>query len=373
MKIRHYCDYPYDWNGLNFTACNEDSRSELRALLIRPKDVMVCITGSGAHPLDLLTASPKTIISIDPNPVQNYLLELKLAAIRELEYSEYVAFLGIQGQCYRQQVYGKLRSHLTKEAVVYWDKHIATIQRGIIYEGRWERYFRWNSILMRILLGRKLRTWFSIDNLPDQVNFFEKCWYMWAWSWYVRLVLHKAFSKIMCPGPCFYSQDPSVNNVGLYITEGIARSMRRTLMCANHFTHLLTFGRYINPYALPIHLKPDQYNIQKQGLGRIKIITSSLHKALSHFPAQSVDKFSLSDISTYMNEGEYVRILSEVIRVARPNTRICLRHFLVRRDIPKHLSDKFYTEPELEKMLEGEDMCFGHSFTIAKVKEDVLV
>lgn len=78
---------------INYSACNEDSRSEIEALNINENDVILCITASGARSLDLLVKNPKKIVSIDFNKTQNFLLSLKIAAYQGLNYDEFLSFL----------------------------------------------------------------------------------------------------------------------------------------------------------------------------------------------------------------------------------------------------------------------------------------
>src|SRR4051794_10856679 len=73
------------WHGtIAQTTCPEDARSELDALSIGASDRVLSVTGSGCRSLCLLIAGPKSLVSVDPDPLRNYLLELKAAAIAEL-------------------------------------------------------------------------------------------------------------------------------------------------------------------------------------------------------------------------------------------------------------------------------------------------
>ncbi|MCP4129922.1 MAG: DUF3419 family protein, partial [bacterium] len=80
---------------LNYSSCNEDAYTELKALDIQPGDGVACITGSGDRPLHILLGNPAHVCAFDANRVQNFLLELKIAAIKELDYEDYIAFLGL--------------------------------------------------------------------------------------------------------------------------------------------------------------------------------------------------------------------------------------------------------------------------------------
>ena len=63
---------------INYSSSNEDSYSEWKALSIGPDDSILCITGSGSRPLDLLIKGPREIVSLDFNPCQNFLLKFKI-------------------------------------------------------------------------------------------------------------------------------------------------------------------------------------------------------------------------------------------------------------------------------------------------------
>ena len=87
---------------VNYSSSNEDSRSEIRALQLISQDSVLCITGSGARTLDLLIANPAKVVSLDFNPCQNFLLELKIAAMHELDYEEFLEFLGVNNSLKRK-------------------------------------------------------------------------------------------------------------------------------------------------------------------------------------------------------------------------------------------------------------------------------
>ena len=63
------------------------------------------------------------------NPIQNSLLELKVAGIRALEQPEFFALFGHGGSPEAPRLYQeKLRSQLRPYARAYWDRHIEFFQ-----------------------------------------------------------------------------------------------------------------------------------------------------------------------------------------------------------------------------------------------------
>ena len=68
-------------NSLEYSCCNEDSRSELTAL--RPKGRRVLsIAASGGRAFSLLFGEPKEVVAVDANRQQLNLCLLKYQAIK---------------------------------------------------------------------------------------------------------------------------------------------------------------------------------------------------------------------------------------------------------------------------------------------------
>ena len=121
-----------------YSADNEDARSELTALEIGSDDTVVTIAAGGGRALSLLTASPKRLIAIDRQPDQIYNLELKAAAIENLSYEAFSAFMGLTDDVDRLDHYHTLRASLSPSARRYWDNRRRLIESGVFYAGRTE-------------------------------------------------------------------------------------------------------------------------------------------------------------------------------------------------------------------------------------------
>src|SRR5208337_395848 len=61
---------------INYSSCNEDTSSEIRALNLNSKNRVLCIAAGGGRVLNLLADNPGEIWAVDVNPCQCYLLEL---------------------------------------------------------------------------------------------------------------------------------------------------------------------------------------------------------------------------------------------------------------------------------------------------------
>src|SRR5690606_21683262 len=110
---------------------------------------------SGDRPLHLLMTRCVEITSLDMNPVQNYLLNLKLAAISQLDYEKYIAFLGCKETPHRKAIFSEIKPYLSKEAAAYWCNHEKMIQKGIIYQGRVERLTHFAAAFFNLFMNKK--------------------------------------------------------------------------------------------------------------------------------------------------------------------------------------------------------------------------
>ena len=55
------------------------------------------------------------------NPTQSHLLELKITAIKNLEFDDFLSFIGLRSSESRINVYEELRLKLSDEAREFWD------------------------------------------------------------------------------------------------------------------------------------------------------------------------------------------------------------------------------------------------------------
>ncbi len=112
-------------NNLVYNTCWEDPRLDREALQFGPDDNVLVITSAGCNALDYALAGPAHVNAVDMNPRQNALLDLKMSAIRSLEFEDFFRMFGegrLPGikEIYKQ----KLREPLPAWSKDFWDKKI---------------------------------------------------------------------------------------------------------------------------------------------------------------------------------------------------------------------------------------------------------
>src|SRR5208282_1681113 len=83
----------------------EDPESDKLALRIEPGETVVAISSGGCNTFGLLLENPGRIFTVDINPCQSHLLELKRAAVHRLDHDDLLAFLGLKQARNRREVF----------------------------------------------------------------------------------------------------------------------------------------------------------------------------------------------------------------------------------------------------------------------------
>jgi S-adenosylmethionine-diacylglycerol 3-amino-3-carboxypropyl transferase len=329
---------------------------------------MLCVTGSGARPLDLLIQKPASVVSIDINPCQNYLLELKMRAIEMLDYQEFLQFIGIYPSTKRARIYLSIRKFLSLEARTFWNSHLKILKKGLIYQGGWEKYFSLLAQIVRLARPRILEKLFESRTVEGQANIWKKAWDDREWRFFIRFVSSRFNWKYFFRDPGFYRFVPNNFSIPDYISERFAFAFENILFKESPYAHLLFWGQYDPEGALPLHLQEEHYSTIKANLIRIRIITQDLGDYLDTCQ-ERFNRYSLSDFSSYTDREDYKKIWDGVIRTAEENALICERQYLVKRDIPENASTYVQRNHDLEDELQRIDNSIFFTFVIAKVIE----
>lgn len=140
-----------------YSHVNEDNRAERDLLLQGQYDQVICVTGSGERALALMDAgSVRAFHAIDINPEANYLLELKLAALRQLGEKDYLGFCGLLGRRSQQHgtAVGEILGGLSPSCRHYWASRKKLLLAGVAHCGHFERFLKRFRPILRAALGK---------------------------------------------------------------------------------------------------------------------------------------------------------------------------------------------------------------------------
>lgn len=361
------------FSRLSYSFGNEDWRSEQEALKIKSGDRILSITASGDRPLHLLLNDCSEVVSVDANPIQNHLLSLKCVAMEHLDYDDYLGFLGATPYPNRLMTFQKLVPHMEERTSQFWMKKKEMIAKGILYQGLVEKKCRTIAApLIKFLRGKKVHRLFEFSDINEQRAFIQKSWDKLYWRKVFDLALNSVVSRLILRcivnDPGLYDHLNGSVSIGTYFYKRMHESLMENLAKESLLFSLIFKGR-VEREAFPPYLTEEGVSIIKNRTRRINAKDIDIVTYLESTPDNSFDCFSLSDVASYLNQKDFIQMMNEVQRVAKPNARFSIRQFLSNHQVPEELQSFFKRDKDLEARLEKTDRCFVYRYmagTIAK-------
>jgi S-adenosylmethionine-diacylglycerol 3-amino-3-carboxypropyl transferase len=349
------------YSRLSYSFGNEDPNTEHRALRIQPKDRILCVTASGDRPLNLMTVPFKELITVDANPLQNALFDLKRVALSKLSFSDYMAFLGVKHSKDRKKIFKKLSKDLDPIITPCLGSLSKKIENGVLYAGSVEKLLKLASSFINTFRGKKIETLFAMNNLEQQRQFLSNHLQSRIWQIAFNVVLHPFVTRTFFRDPGLYEYvDPNIH-VGQHLYTRLFNYLNRNLAKESVLLSLVLKGK-VDPSHFPPYLTEKGVAKIKKQVGKSRFYTDNLIQFFDKTERDSFDCFSMSDIASYMNKENFHRLLEGIYKCARPNARFCIRQFLSNHQIPAHLAPYFKRDLSLEHQLKEEDRCFVYSF-----------
>lgn len=359
------------FSKINYSAANEDPISEIKALKISGDDEVLAISGSGARSLDLLTQKPKRIVSIDFNPTQNHLLALKIEAYKHLDYESFCYFVGLSDKApdlsKRVDIYWDLRNNLSKTSSDFWDSNLEDIRNGVLYCGQWERFIRYMSSFSKPL-QKTIDRMFTASTIEEQVEIWQQHWNTKFWRFCLQCCSRRFLWKHVFKEPGIDCV-PYSFNICKYMYDCFEKVVRQQLMRDNPFLQLIFFGRYHPDFVKPLHLQKEHFNLIKNYVERVEVVTGSLVDFLHDEGNRSrFNGFSLSDFSSYAPDAAYQAIWEGVVKSGAEGAKVCERQFLVKRRPEDALGSVINRDLAMQDHLAKIDHSFIYTFICGSLK-----
>lgn len=326
---------------LMFTQSWEDPACDIEWLDLEPGNTLFTITSGGDNVLDFLLEDPGRVVSVDINPLQTHLAELKLAAFRTLSHEELLNLVGVRVDLDAVELYGRLRGVLGQQARRYWDANTDMLASGLLKRGGFERYFAILRRVLRVLVGRrKLERLFTLEP-HEQPTFFQREWNTLRWRTFLRVGCSKWFLGNRLD-PSWFAHDDGPASYGDHF-GGLARHAISEIPAhTNYFLAQIFLGRYVSEDVMPRYLLEEHFDTIRARLDRIEWVTADVYEALTRLPDDSVDAFALSNVFEYSPPDLFEAAKEELTRVARPGAPITLRNLLAPRRLgedPRFVDD----------------------------------
>lgn len=343
---------------LFFAQVREDPCIELEALDVQPGDTVVVVSSGGCTALSLLAAGAGRVVAVDLNATQNHLVELKAAALAQLDPNEVVAFLGGSEatSSWRLATYDELRNHISPFAAAYWDERRSNIAGGVLSAGVSERFIGVIVAVIRLAIHRpsRIRRLLACRSSSEQKQLYEREWNNRRWRLLFRLLLNRAVFR-RTYDPAFFR---NVDNPSF--PEHFHGLMEHVLVdvpiADNYFVHHMLTGSYPHdePNGLPPYLQQRGAAAAGGAVDRLTLVDGSYLEYLRTCPGRSINAFTLSNICEWLDAGQLDELFAEIVRTAAPGARLLFRNFVGWTEVPPR-----WQEVVVEDRARGEKLIAG--------------
>jgi S-adenosylmethionine-diacylglycerol 3-amino-3-carboxypropyl transferase len=354
-------------NTVNYSQCWEDTHLLKKALRISNDDVVLSITSGGDNTLSLLLENPKRIFSIDINPAQNHIAELKLKSPKALRHEEYLELLGVKDSLKRLNHYTQVSELLSDDARLWFKANMNLVEQGIIHVGKFEKYLNASRKYLLPLVHSKqaISQFVNQKSLQDQISFYEKVWNTWRWRFFFSIATNSSLLQMLARQKGANKQD-SRDESYLHRLE---RLIYRNNLKTNFYLNYALTGEYGN--QLPSYLLKKNYNaLRESNSEQCEFKNLDLLSFLKMTSDNSLTKYNLSDAFEFLSGEDALEIWGEIIRTAKTGAKVAYWCNQIEHLAPKEIAQSVARNTNLEKELMDQDRLYFyrsfHIYTITK-------
>ncbi|MCP4660412.1 MAG: DUF3419 family protein [bacterium] len=343
---------------IRYANCWEDADVLCAALRPAPGKRILSVASGGDNSFALLAAGAE-VVAADLSRAQLALVELKVAAIRQLEYEEALAFLGLRPSAERLATLAALQGELTPEARAYWQARPQLVAGGVVHQGKFESYFRLFRTRVLPLIHRR-RTVLDLLAPREQAArraFYERRWDNLRW----RLLFRFFFSRFMMGR---LGRDPEFfryveGSVADRIMDRCRYALTELPTDRNPYLGYILTGNFSSP--LPRYLEPGPFRAVKQRREGLTLYHGPIQEAGREHAGAGFDGFNLSDVFEYLDPAACRDLFGALLEVARPQARLVYWNMLVPRSCPTAFAHRVRSLAEEARDLFARDLAFFYS------------
>ncbi len=330
-------------NNLVYNTCWEDPRLDRVALEFGPDDNVLVITSAGCNALDYALAGPKHVNAVDMNPRQNALLDLKMSAIRNLEFDDFFKMFGEGRLPGIKNIYqDKLRSELPDWSRSFWDKKIKWFdnrRKTFYHRGTSGAIARMICIYTdRVIRVRpQLDSLLNAESIEEQKEIYEKHLKKKFWSGLMKFTMNRDTTMSMLGVPKAQRRQIETQYEGglvKFIQDCMESVFVELPMKDNYFWRVYMNGKYSRE-CCPEYLKEDNFAKLKGGVvDNVSTHTDSVQGFLEKHDGQ-ISRYILLDHMDWLSDQFFPLLESEwqaIVDRAAPGARLIWRSGGLRTD-----------------------------------------
>lgn len=323
-------------NNLVYNTCWEDPRCDRTLLQFNQQSKVVMITSAGCNALDYLLDDPASIDTIDMNPRQNALLELKRVGLQQLSADDFFQVFGRGRHRQFESVYqSALRDELPQYARAFWDNNVNYFngrgpRKSFYHYGTAgtfaflaERYIR-----ARKNVNQQIRALFRAQSLEEQRSIYHRIEGR-VLNQLTKWIVNRHLTMCLLGVPrsqqqLFKTRYPD-GAMG-FIRKCLRRVFTELPIGENYFYYLYLHGHYRED-CCPNYLLPENQSVLGERADRIRQHTKTISQFLRDQPG-TYSHYILLDHQDWLAANDRPALREEwelILANSRPGTQILLR------------------------------------------------
>jgi S-adenosylmethionine-diacylglycerol 3-amino-3-carboxypropyl transferase len=324
---------------LVYNTCWEDPRIDKEVLNLSANDNLLVITSAGCNALSYALSGLNHIYAVDMNYRQNALLDLKIAAIKQLDYETFFTMFGHGHTANPRELYrDKLRDLLPEKSRHFWDlkikKYFGHRRRTLYFHGTTGVVARGiNAYIDKIAKIRKpINELLDAKSLEEQRDIWFNKIKPRLWGRTIRAIMNRNTTMSMLGVP-----EAQLNQINKQYPGGLVKFIEDCLDSVfgtlpindNYFWRVYSTGSYL-PTCCPEYLERENFEKLKGGLvNRITTHTMTVEQFLRTVDTDvRISRFVLLDHMDWLSHHLYGALVAEwdaILDRAAHETRILWR------------------------------------------------
>jgi len=331
-------------NNLVYNTCWEDPRLDRVALDLSSDDNVLVITSAGCNTLDYVLDEPQHVYAVDMNPRQNALLELKIAAIRSLDFDSFFDLFGRGRLDGIRDTYAKvLRPQISPRSRLYWDRRISFFsplkKRSFYFRGTSGMFARFiNMYIDRVVRIRgAVNDMINASDLGEQRSIYDTHVQPKIWTKPLRFAMRRDATLSLLGVPREQRKHLESHYHGgilSFVEDCLQAVFWRLSLTDNYFWRVYLTGEY-TPDCCPEYLRPENFDRLRSLVDRISVHTNSVEGFLNNNDVE-ISRYVLLDHMDWLSTPKRLPLLESewqaILRRGAPQTRILWRSGGLRTD-----------------------------------------
>jgi S-adenosylmethionine:diacylglycerol 3-amino-3-carboxypropyl transferase/SAM-dependent methyltransferase len=317
-----------------YNAAWEDPRIDGKVLALGEGETILMLTTGGCNVLDRLLDGVAHIVSVDLNPCQNALLELKLAAAKALTHEQFFQLFAHSNRRLFDAIYKpQLRPLLSESAAAFWDANAGFFDDAMYAgaSGGLARILCWLVWLFGLQpVVRAFHTCRTVEEQCALLDANEKTFSRMVRCFDMLLPVFCPFAGVPASQLRLVTGadgDAPAENTSV-VRVFLDRVFRKTHIAKdNYFYFGYLYGKYSRT-CCPRYLRPEYFEQLKAAAGRVTVKTKLLHEAALEYPDGYFSSMILLDHMDWLSPEQIQEEWAVFCRKLNPVTgRVLWRSF----------------------------------------------